>query len=136
MYLTTKTGLLHCLDLGTGEERYAERLSGPCWATPVAACDRLYCFGRDGTTTVVKIGPSFEVLATNYLWDKSGLAARRAAAWERPEDQFPPLPPKGREAMEGMLAEAVGDVVYGIAAADSAFFVRTGTELICVRRTK
>ena len=29
---------------------------------------------------------------------------------------------------------AVGDVVYGVAAVDGAFYIRTGTELICVRK--
>jgi hypothetical protein len=30
----------------------------------------------------------------------------------------------------------VGDVVYGVAAVDGAFLVRTGTELYCVRQAK
>jgi len=35
-----------------------------------------------------------------------------------------------------MRYSAVGDVVYGVAAVDGAFIVRTGTELYCVRETK
>ena len=45
-------------------------------------------------------------------------------------------PPVTREQMERMLAEATGDVVYGVAAVDGAFFVRTGTELYCVGRPR
>ncbi len=58
VYLLTKGGVLHCRDLKSGAERYAERLAGPCWATPVAAGDHLFCFGKDGVTTVVKAGAS------------------------------------------------------------------------------
>ena len=44
----------------------------------------------------------------------------------------PPLP---KEETEAARYAAVGDVVYGVAAVDGAFFVRTGTELVCVRAT-
>lgn len=133
VYLTTKNGILHCLDLKTGEEKYAERLPGLCWATPIAAGDRVYFFGKDGVTTVVKSGGSFETLATNRLWGKDDFADRLKTAKTRPENQYPPLPPKGKEAMEAMLADAVGDVVYGAAVVNGTLFIRTGTELICVR---
>ena len=77
--------------------------------------------------------------------DMSGVAKRRplynfdqarTCAKKRAEDQFPPLPAKGKEEMEAMLADAVGDVVYGAAAVDGAIFLRTGTELYCVRERK
>ncbi|WP_246539615.1 hypothetical protein [Telmatocola sphagniphila] len=42
----------------------------------------------------------------------------------------PPLP---KEELEATRYSAVGDVVYGVAVVDGTFFVRTGTELICVR---
>ena len=67
-----------------------------------------------------------------------------AAALARPENRPAPRaarpdapaggpPPAAREGRGEGAADAVGDVVYGVAAVDGAFFVRTGTELICVR---
>jgi hypothetical protein len=39
------------------------------FSSPVAAGDRVYFTGREGTTTVLKTGPTYEVLATNTLDD-------------------------------------------------------------------
>ena len=41
----------------------------PLWATPLGIGDRLHLFGKDGLTTVLKPGPSFEILRENTLWD-------------------------------------------------------------------
>jgi outer membrane protein assembly factor BamB len=134
VYLMTKGGVLYCRDLKTGEERYAERLVSACWATPVAVGEHLYCFGKDGVTTVVKAGPEFEQVAVNRLWTAEELKARREK--KRSEDQFPPLPVKGKDEMEAMLSDATGDVVYGVAVVDGAIYIRTGTELCCLRKSK
>ncbi|MBY0458402.1 MAG: PQQ-like beta-propeller repeat protein, partial [Gemmataceae bacterium] len=45
-YFVTKSGLVHCVDLNTGAERYAERLENQCWATPVGAGDHVFFFGK------------------------------------------------------------------------------------------
>lgn len=58
----------HCHDLKGGEEHYAERIDGPCRATPVAAGGKVYCFGKNGVTAVVKGGAEFEVVASNKRW--------------------------------------------------------------------
>lgn len=136
VYLVTKAGLVYCLDLKTGEERYVERLKSPCWATPVAAGEHVYFIGKDGVTTVLKAGPSYEQVASNRLWDDEVLAARVEELKKKPENKFLPLSEQGRKEMEAMLEEAVGDVVYGVAAVDGAFYLRTGTELYCVRNRK
>jgi hypothetical protein len=39
------------------------------FSSPVAAAGRVYFPGRDGTTLVLRHGPSYEVLATNRLDD-------------------------------------------------------------------
>ena len=39
------------------------------FASPVAAQDRVYLPGREGTTLVIRHGGTFEVLATNVLDD-------------------------------------------------------------------
>ncbi len=148
VYIVTKPGLVFCLDLSTGDERYVERLDNPCWATPIGAGDRVYFFGKDGVTTVLRAGPKYEKLATNRLWSEAEFQARKNQAKSRPENripgpmgfgppnpQGPPPPPATLTSAqrESMIAEAIGDVVYGVAAVDGAFFIRTGTELICIR---
>ncbi len=136
VYLLTKAGTLYCLDARTGEEKYAERLNNTCWATPVAAGDHLYFFGKDGKTTVVEAGPKFSPVVVNRLWSDDERKTRAAAAEKAPENQFPPLPKQGKDEMEAMLKDAVGDVVYGVAVVDGTFLIRTGTELFCVRTAK
>ena len=145
VYLVDKAGFVQCLDLQSGELKYRERLPNQVWATPVGAGDRVYVFGKDGVTTVLKAGPAFEVLATNRLWSDADFAARKEAAKKTTE--VPTGPPSGRkggergppvpkEEVEAIRYSAIGDVVYGVAAVDGTFFVRTGTELLCVRAAR
>ena len=141
-YFVTKSGLVHCVDLKTGAERYAERLDNLCWATPVGAGDHVYFFGKDGVTTVLQAGPDFDKVAANRLWSAADFAKRRDEAKEKAAVSLP-KPPEGKgpgggpplpkAELEATRYSAVGDVVYGVAAVDGTFLVRTGTELICVR---
>lgn len=141
-YFVTKAGLVHCVDLRTGEERYAERLDNQCWATPVGAGDHVFFFGKDGVTTVLKAGPDFDKVASNRFWSADDFAKRRDEAKEKAATTLP-KPPEGKgpgggpplpkEELEATRYSAVGDVVYGVAAVDGTFVVRTGTELLCVR---
>lgn len=70
-FLRDSTGLLSCLDAMTGDVRYErKRLGlGQIHASPICAGERLYVTSRDGVTAVVKVGPEFEILATNRLDD-------------------------------------------------------------------
>ena len=68
-YWVTKAGIVFCYNSETGEKLYAKRACGTCWATPVAIGDRIYLFGKDGTTVVIAAGPEFKVLAENQLWN-------------------------------------------------------------------
>ena len=81
-YWINRTGVVFCIDVKTGEQKYAERVkqslcatplrdpfARPLWATPLGIGDRLHLFGKDGLTTVLKPGPSFEILRENTLWD-------------------------------------------------------------------
>ncbi|MGL4551575.1 MAG: PQQ-binding-like beta-propeller repeat protein, partial [Gemmataceae bacterium] len=139
-YFVTKIGLVHCVDLNTGEERYARRLDDASWATPVGAGGHVFFFGKDGVTTVLKAGPAFEKVATNRLWSAGDFGKRREEAKAAAKALPSPPPGKGpgggpplpKEELEATRYSAVGDVVYGVAAVDGAFFVRTGTELIRV----
>lgn len=153
VYFVTKTGVVYCVDLKTGQEQYSERLENQCWASPVAAGDLIYFFGKDGLTTILKAGPKYDRIGVNRLWNQDDFEARREAekkriaALPKPEGKGssgkeregkgpgggPPVP---KEEMEAVRNSAVGDVVYGIAAVEGKFFIRTGTELYCIRDPK
>jgi outer membrane protein assembly factor BamB len=53
-YVINKAGVLFALDLVTGGVRWSLRLPDSCWATPLAAGDLLYFFGKGGATTVLR----------------------------------------------------------------------------------
>jgi outer membrane protein assembly factor BamB len=110
-------GVLFCLDAATGEEYYAKRLPcGGCWATPIAIGDRLYCFGRDGESVVIRVAKQYEELATgNRVWSEQA-----AAAESTPGGQTP-----GYGGRRG---------VYAVLALDNAFLVRSGNALYRVDR--
>jgi outer membrane protein assembly factor BamB len=59
--------LIFSLDLKTGEERWRARLGGEVWASPIAAGDRIYFFGVDGKTFVMRAGAKMEQLAMSEL---------------------------------------------------------------------
>ena len=70
--LKSNSGILTAFDAATGKVHYGpERLPGidGAYASPVAAGDRIYIPGRDGTTVVLAAGPEFEVIAENRLDD-------------------------------------------------------------------
>ena len=72
-FLKSNNGLLSALDAKTGKPHYqAQRIEAVpnVFASPVAAAGRLYILGQQGTTAVVKAGPSLEVIATNTLDDR------------------------------------------------------------------
>jgi hypothetical protein len=69
-YFINPQGVLFCLDAKTGKQHYAKRTpSGACWATPFPVGDRLYLFGKDGITSVIRIGEEFQLLSEgNRTW--------------------------------------------------------------------
>ena len=70
--LKTNSGVLSAYDAKTGTPHYqGQRLKGApnVFASPVGAAGRVYIPGRDGTTAVIRHGPTFEVLAENALDD-------------------------------------------------------------------
>ena len=68
--LKRNDGILTALDAATGKVLFGpERLPGisGAYASLVAASDRIYVVGRDGTTLVLAAGPELRVLAENVL---------------------------------------------------------------------
>jgi outer membrane protein assembly factor BamB len=73
-FVANNDGKLSCFDAKTGKANFeGERLEGVfgIYASPVAAKDRVYVLGREGTCLVLKKGPKLEILATNKLDDKT-----------------------------------------------------------------
>ena len=78
LYLLTDNGMMSCLNATTGEPLYHQvRLpkSYSFKASPVGAGGRIYLAAEDGDVVVLKMGPQFEVLATNTLKDQMFVAS-------------------------------------------------------------
>ncbi len=69
LYVLVDNGILNCLEAATGKVVYqGKRIErGTYSASPLLADGKIYCINEEGTTTVVKVGPEFEVLAVNKL---------------------------------------------------------------------
>ncbi|MCA9006949.1 MAG: hypothetical protein KDA70_16855, partial [Planctomycetaceae bacterium] len=118
-YFVNKVGAVYCLDLKSGKQLYAERLSGPCWSSPLAAGDKIYFFTKKGVTDVIQPGPEFKQLASNELFaDEPEKPAAKESS------------PEGRGGRGGY--SQLGPTIYGVAAVDQALLIRTGTELYCI----
>lgn len=94
VYMVNRAGVAFCLDQQTGKTVWTKRIGGSCWASPLAAKDRVYFFGKSGETTVVAAGSELKVLAENSL--------------------------------------PTTDRVYGVAAVNNRFVLRTGSQLLCL----
>ena len=71
-FLKSNSGILSAFDAKTGKPHYQlQRLDGVpnVFASPVGAKGRVYFPGQEGTTLVIKHGPTYEVLAKNTLDD-------------------------------------------------------------------
>ncbi|MGI8784111.1 MAG: PQQ-binding-like beta-propeller repeat protein [Acidobacteriota bacterium] len=70
-YIINDKGIAFCLDAKTGAEIYGQqRLKpGTYSASPVLADGKIYITNEEGLTTVLKAGPTFEILAENALND-------------------------------------------------------------------
>ena len=116
-YFVNRAGVVFCMDLETGEQHYSERCAESIWATPIAVADRVYLFGKDGTTTVVKGGDTFEVLAENTLWVN-----------EEPEPE-----PESEEGEGGRRrGNFGGPVLYAAALSKDRIVMRRGDQVYCV----
>jgi outer membrane protein assembly factor BamB len=77
LYLLTDSGQLSALNAKTGAPHYLQqRLPKPYnfKASPIAVNGRLYLASEEEDVIVVKMGPSYEVLATNTLANQSFIA--------------------------------------------------------------
>lgn len=151
-YWVNRVGIVSAFELETGKELYSERIAESCWATPLAVGDRIYFFGKDGTTTVIKAGPRFEILANNRLWDKDANdgSAPYPNTERKPEAHLPPANTSGqqnepnrskapgqRQGRPGPKGELFPDPIqYGVAAVNGSLIIRTGQVVYCIRESR
>jgi outer membrane protein assembly factor BamB len=71
LYILRDNGTVYCFDIANGTALYSGHRAAPGTysASPILADGRLYLTSEDGTTTVIKAGPQFEILAQNELSD-------------------------------------------------------------------
>ncbi len=69
IYSADEEDYVTCIEAATGQLAWSERIGGRDAASPIYADGRLYFFSQQGTTTVLKAGRTFEVLAKNTLAD-------------------------------------------------------------------
>lgn len=77
IYLISDKGIATCLNAKTGDVHWTERLPGNYCASPLFADGKIYFWSREGETTVVQPGTTFEKLAANKL-DGSFMASPAA----------------------------------------------------------
>jgi len=117
-YWVNRAGIVFAIDLKDGAELFAQRIDQAPWATAVGTGDRVYFFGKDGTTTVIRAGKEFEKLASNPLWN--------------PDDQKPDAGAAAREETAERRAAAAmfsGPIQYGVAVVDDSLLIRSGNQL-------
>lgn len=71
LYVVNDRGIVYCYEIATGKEVYGgQRIKpGTYSASPVLANGLIYATSEDGTTTIFKAGPQFEIVAENQLND-------------------------------------------------------------------
>ena len=57
------SGLVHCLDAGTGEVCWTHDLMSETWSSPLAADGRVYMADADGKITIFKLSKAKTILA-------------------------------------------------------------------------
>jgi outer membrane protein assembly factor BamB len=135
VYIVNRTGVLYCLDLETGDERYVERTPESVWCTPVADDRAVVLFGKGGTITAVAKGPEFKVLGSMKLWTDEPPMEPAPPARPMAEGGAPMAegrPPMG-EGRGGPPGPPTGPTLYGVALADGKLFARRGETLFCLR---
>jgi outer membrane protein assembly factor BamB len=105
-YYTNRAGVLFCLDAKTGETSYNARIAESNWATPIGLSDRIYFFGRGGTTTVMAAGGQPQKLAENKLYQPAAGGGGRGGFG--------------------------GEIQYGVALTPAGIVVRTGSMLYLI----
>ena len=65
------SGIVTCVDAGTGKEHWRERVGGEFYSSPIWIDGRLYCISKHGQVVVLSANQKFEVLARMELGEKT-----------------------------------------------------------------
>lgn len=90
LHSITDGGIAHCFDPKSGAIVYAERVGGNHSASPIHANGLIYFLSESGETTVIRSGPTFEIVARNPLHEKcqASLAASKNNLFLRTENHL------------------------------------------------
>lgn len=92
VYLLNDKGIVWCLEASTGDVVWGpERISSAIYsASPLLADGKLYATSEKGTTTVMRAGPAFEILAENTIaeYTLASLAVARGQIFLRTADHL------------------------------------------------
>ncbi len=78
LFTINDTGTTTCLEALTGKQVWSQRIAGDYASSLLYADGHIYCFNRDGRTTVFRAARKYEILATNTL--DSGFMASAAVS--------------------------------------------------------
>jgi outer membrane protein assembly factor BamB len=67
LYTLNSVSVLTCTEAATGQTVWQQRLKGPFAGSPTAADGKIYCVNENGLTTVVQLGKTPKILASNEL---------------------------------------------------------------------
>ncbi len=67
VFMVSNEGMAVCLDAQTGKEQWRQNLGDAFRASPLVAGDKVYFFGKSGTTTVVAADREYRVIAESDL---------------------------------------------------------------------
>lgn len=145
-YWVTGTGILYCFDANNGEQVYKQRLGQRCWATPLGVGDRIYFFGKDGTTKVLASGNKFNIIAENELIEggaEAGLAdikrreerekRNKTAASGKDSGKQHASSERDRSRTDRDGVSFAEPIQYGYAAVNGSLVIRTGSHVFCIR---
>lgn len=124
-YWVNRVGVVYCLDVKSGKVVYNERIKQSCWATPVGIGDAVYIFGKEGLTTILAAGDTFQVVAENELWSADAPPVNDIPTAQEESDE--------RRQAQAMFSRPV---LYGVAVVDGHILLRTGSQLFCVRDSR
>jgi outer membrane protein assembly factor BamB len=71
LFMFDDIGYVTCLRIATGEQLWRERPAKKFYGSPVWADGKLYCITTMGDVVVVKAAECYELLAINFLGEKS-----------------------------------------------------------------
>ena len=69
LYCWTDRGILACLDLSDGSQKWLTRVGGEFFASPIAVNDRILAIDRNGTMVVITGGDQYKELGRSELED-------------------------------------------------------------------